>query len=67
MPDLLTRLTELYWSLDSYGIDDRRRMAAVVREISGHIRAWESGRDDLEICDLMVRGIAARLLEEVAE
>jgi len=63
---LLDELTELYWSLGEYSIDDRRRMRAVVHEISDRIRAWAPDEGQARICFLAINEVADRLIRETA-
>lgn len=65
--NLLDQLTELYWGLGEYSIDDRRRMKAVVREISQTVRAWAPDEDRARICHLAINEVADRLLREIEE
>jgi hypothetical protein len=64
---LLNNLTDLYWSLGEYSIDDRRRMKAVVHEISSIIRTWAPDPGQARICHLAINEIADRLLLEVED
>jgi hypothetical protein len=64
---LIKRLTELYWALGEYSIDDERRMKAVVREIAQEIRAWAPPESRLRICHLAINGVADRLLTECTD
>jgi len=64
---LLNNLTDLYWSLGEYSIDDRRRMKAVVHEISSIIRTWAPDPGQARICHLAINEIADRLLREVED
>ena len=61
---LLDSLSELYWSLGEYSIDDERRMKAVVREIAQVIRTWAPEEPRARICHLAINGVADRLLNE---
>ena len=65
--NLLDQLTELYWSLGAYSIDDRRRTKAVVHEISRTIRSWAPPEDQARICYLAINEVADRLLKEIEE
>lgn len=64
---LLNNLTDLYWSLGEYSIDDRRRMKAVVHELAGVIRTWAPDPGQARICYLAINEIADRLLREIEE
>ena len=61
---LIKELTELYWALGEYSIDDDRRMKAVVREIAQVIRTWAPPEPRARICHLAINGVADRLLNE---
>lgn len=62
---LLDNLTELYWDLGEYAIDDRRRMKAVVMEVSQIIRTWAPAEEQARICYLAINEVADRLIREV--
>lgn len=62
---LLNDLNEVYWSLGQYGIDDERRMRAVIHELSERIREWAPDRNKAEICYLTINGVATRLMIEI--
>jgi hypothetical protein len=64
---LLNELTELYWSLGEYSIDDRRRMKAVVHEISQRIRTWAPDEGQARICFLAINEVADRLIRETTD
>lgn len=64
---LLDSLSDLYWSLGEYSIDDRRRMKAVVHEISQTIRTWAPDPGQARICHLAVNEVADRLIQEINE
>ena len=64
---LIDSLSELYWSLGEYSIDDKRRMKAVVHELSQTIRSWAPDEGQARICYLAINEVADRLLREVAE
>lgn len=61
LPD---NLLELYWSLGEYSIDDRRRMMAVIRELSQEIRTWAPDEGQARICHLAINEVADRLIRE---
>ena len=65
--NLLVQLTELYWSLGEYSIDDRRRMKAVVYELANTIRSWAPDPGQARICYLAINEVADRLIREVEE
>jgi hypothetical protein len=65
--NLLDQLTELYWSLGAYSIDDRRRMRAVVHELSRTIRSWAPDEGQARICYLAINEVADRLLRETED
>jgi hypothetical protein len=64
---LLNELTELYWGLGEYSIDDKRRMKAVIYEISQRIRTWAPDPGQARICHLSINEVADRLIREVEE
>jgi hypothetical protein len=64
---LLDQLTELYWSLGEYSIDDRRRMKTVVYEMASLIRTWALDPGQARICYLAINEVADRLIREVEE
>ena len=64
---LLDGLTELYWNLGEYSIDDRRRMKAVVYELSQIIRSWAPDEGQARITHLAITGVADRLLQETMD
>jgi hypothetical protein len=64
---LIDSLSELYWSLGEYSIDDKRRMKAVVSELSQTIRSWAPDEGQARICHLAINEVADRLMREVAE
>jgi hypothetical protein len=61
---LLDDLSQLYWALGEYGIDDPRRMKAVVIEISQTIRSWAPDPGQAKICHLAINEVADRLLRD---
>jgi|LauGreDrversion4_2_1035121.scaffolds.fasta_scaffold631037_2 hypothetical protein len=61
---LLDELTELYWSLDQYGIDDPRRMGRVMLRVAVTIRTWAPREDQARICHLAINEVADRLIRE---
>lgn len=63
-PPLLDNLTDLYWSLGEFSIDDRRRMKAVLMELAQEIRTWAPREDRARICYLAVNEVADRLVKE---
>lgn len=64
---LLDQLTELYWSLGEYSIDDRRRMKTVVYEMASLIRTWAPDPGQARICCLAINEVADRLIREVEQ
>lgn len=64
---LLDSLSELYWSLGEYSIDDRRRMKAVVLQLSKTIRSWAPDEGQARICYLAINEVADRLIREINE
>lgn len=65
--NLLDQLTELYWSLGEYHIDDRRRMKTVVKEIAKIVRTWAPDPGQARICHLAINEVADRLEREAEE
>jgi hypothetical protein len=61
---LLDELTELYWSLGEYSIDDKRRMKTVVKEIAKKVRTWAPDKGQAKICHLAITEVADRLDRE---
>lgn len=61
---LLDNCTELYWSFAEYGIDDRRRMKAVLAEVSHTIRTWAPDEGQARICHLAINKVADRIIRE---
>jgi len=64
---MLEDLMTLYWSLGEYSIDDRRRMKAVVHEISQTIRTWAPDPGQARICHLAINEVADRLIRETTQ
>lgn len=64
---LIDSLSELYWSLGEYSIDDKRRMKAVVSELSQVIRSWAPDEGQARICHLAINEVADRLTREINE
>lgn len=64
---LIDNLTELYWSLGEYSIDDKRRMKAVVLELAQEIRTWAPDEGQARICFLAINEVADRLVRESNE
>jgi hypothetical protein len=64
---LIDSLSELYWSLGEYSIDDKRRMKAVVSELSQVIRSWAPDEGQARICYLAINEVADRLTREINE
>lgn len=61
---LLDEVTELYWSFNEYGIDDRRRMQAVLHHLSQTIRTWAPDPGQARICHLAINEVADRIIRE---
>ena len=61
---LIDNLTELYWSLGEYSIDDKRRMKAVMLELAQEIRTWAPDEGQARICYLAINEVADRLVRE---
>jgi hypothetical protein len=64
---LLEELSSLYWALGEYGIDDPRRMKAVVLELSKRIRTWAPDPGQARICHLAINEVSDRLEREINE
>ena len=64
---LIDSLSELYWSLGEYSIDDKRRMKAVVSELSQVIRGWAPDEGQASVCYLAINEVADRLTREINE
>lgn len=64
---LIDNLTELYWSLGEYSIDDKRRMKSVVMELAQEIRTWAPDEGQARICYLAINEVADRLVRECNE
>ena len=64
---LVDNLTELYWSLGEYSIDDKRRMKAVLMELAQEIRTWAPDEGQARICYLAINEVADRLVRETQE
>jgi hypothetical protein len=62
--NLLDKTTELYWSFGEYGIDDRRRMKAVLYELATEIRTWAPDEGQARICFLAINEVADRIIRE---
>ena len=62
--NLLDKATELYWSFGEYGIDDRRRMKAVLYELATEIRTWAPDEGRARICFLAINEVADRIIRE---
>jgi len=65
--NLIDQLTELYWGLGEYSIDDKRRMKAVVSDLSQTIRSWAPDEGQARICFLAINEVADRLIRECEE
>jgi hypothetical protein len=64
---LIDNLTELYWSLGEYSIDDKRRMKAVMLELAQTIRTWAPDEGQARICYLAINEVADRIVRETEE
>ena len=64
---LIDSLTQLYWSLGEYSIDDKRRMKAVMLELAQEIRTWAPDEGQARICYLAINEVADRLVRETQE
>lgn len=65
--NLLDSALELYWAFGDYGIDDRRRMKAVLSELAQTIRTWAPDEGQARICHLAINEVADRILRECME
>lgn len=65
--NLLDELTELYWSLGEYSIDDKRRMKAVIKEIAKKVRTWAPDPGQARMCHMAINEVADRLEREIEE
>lgn len=65
--NLLDSCLNVHQSLGAYDVDDRRRMAAVIREIAAAIREIAPPEDRARICHLAVNEVADHLLKEINE
>ena len=64
---LIENLTELYWSLGEYSIDDKRRMKAVMLQLASEIRTWAPDEGQARICYLAINEVADRIVRETQE
>ena len=65
--NLLENCLMVQTALGEYGIDDRRRMKEVIREISNVIRTWAPDEGQARICYLAINEVADRLVREISE
>ena len=65
--NLLDNCLMVQEALGEYGIDDRRRMKEVIREISHVIRTWAPDEGQARICFLAINEVADRLVREISE
>jgi hypothetical protein len=61
---LLEDLSELYWAVGEYGIDDPRRMGCVMHHLAQIIRTWAPDEGQARICYLAINEVADRLIRE---
>ena len=65
--NLLQNCLSVQNALGEYGIDDRRRMKEVIREIANTIRTWAPDPGQARICYLAINEVADRLVRESNE
>jgi len=65
--NLLDSCIEIHQSLGAYGVDERRRMAAVIREVASAIRAMAPPEARARICHLALNEVADYLIKETHE
>lgn len=64
MTQLLTECLNLYWELEEYSIDDKRRMQAVIKALSDEIRTWAPPEGQASICARAINEVSDRLLRD---
>jgi hypothetical protein len=65
--NLLQNCLSVQNALGEYGIDDKRRMKEVIREIANTIRTWAPDPGQARICHLAINEVADRLIREAQE
>ena len=65
--NLLQNCLSVQNALGEYGIDDKRRMKEVIREIANTIRTWAPDPGQARICHLAINEVADRLIYEIQE
>ena len=65
--NLLQNCLSVQNALGEYGIDDKRRMKEVIREIANTIRTWAPDLGQARICHLAINEVADRLIREAQE
>jgi len=65
--NLLEDCLSIQYALGEYGIDDRRRMKEVIREIANIIRTWAPDPGQARICHLAINEVADRMIREITE
>ena len=65
--NLLQNCLSVQNALGEYGIDDKRRMKAVIRELANTIRTWAPDPGQARICHLAINEVADRLIREAQE
>lgn len=54
-------------ALGEYGIDERRRMKEVIREIANTIRTWAPDPGQSRLCHMVINDVADRMIREITE
>ena len=65
--NLLENCLSVQNSLGEYGIDEKRRMKEVIREIANTIRSWAPDAGQARICHLAINEVADRMIREITE
>jgi len=65
--NLLENCLSIQSALGEYGIDDKRRMKEVIREIANIIRTWAPDPSRARICHLAINEVADRMIREITE
>jgi hypothetical protein len=63
--NLLDNCLTVQNALGEYGIDDRRRMKEVIREIANTIRTWAPDPGQARMIHLAINDVADRLIYEI--
>jgi hypothetical protein len=59
-------LSEVYWTMSEYSIEDPRRMGMVLYELAQIIRTWAPDESQARICYLAINEVADRLIRETS-